>query len=299
MTAMEEGRRVTYDNTTKPGDGKASFDDIYDQPDPRAYVAGLSELEYRIPGNARPIFAHLIDLTRQRSGDDLAVLDLCCSYGINAALLNHGLSLDDFYARYTADEVAAMSTEELRKADRAFYAERRQPDAVRMVGLDVAANAIDYAISVGILDAGASEDLEANDPSGTLKKELADVGLVTVTGGIGYITEATFDRVLGAASGDVVPWVAAFALRWVDMSTHVTALERYGLVLEQLQGHTFRQRRFADDSERDFVLGELDRLGMDATGMEAEGYHHTNFYLARRAEEIEATALEDLLAPVL
>lgn len=279
--------------------GKASFDDIYDRPDPRAYVRGLSALEYQTPEHARRVFGVLVDAARRRADQPVAIADLACSYGINAALLNHDLTLEEFYDRYRTDEVADWSPERLADADREFYAARRRPDAVRTVGIDTAANAIAYALAVGVLDGGGSEDLEAHEPGPALRSELADVGLVTVTGGIGYITAATFDRLLGAVATGTVPWVAAFTLRWIDMRPIADALARHGLVLERFDGKTFRQRRFADETERDWVLGELERLGRDPDGAETDGYHHTELFLARTHAEADAVPLEKLLAPAL
>ena len=40
-------------------------------------------------------------------------MDVCCSYGINAALLKHELTLNDLYARYGSGELAGLSSEEL------------------------------------------------------------------------------------------------------------------------------------------------------------------------------------------
>ena len=66
------------------------------------------------------------------------MLDLCCSYGINAALLNHDHTLDALYARYCSTELAALSSDELVVADRAFYREHRHSHPVQVVGIDVA-----------------------------------------------------------------------------------------------------------------------------------------------------------------
>lgn len=279
--------------------GKASFDDVYDRPDPRPYVRELSALEYQTPEHARRVFGVLVDAVRQRVDHAVSMVDLACSYGINTALLNHDLTLAEFYDRYRCADTAGWTSEELIAADREFYAARRRDDAVHTVGLDPAANAIDYAVAVGVLDAGSADDLEAHDPSAALCAELADVGLVTVTGGIGYITAKTFDRLLGAARGPRVPWLAAFTLRWIDMRPVAAALARHGLVVERLEGHTFHQRRFADDAERRYVFGELRCLGVDPTGVETDGYHHTEFFLARSRDEVAAAALETVLAPVL
>ena len=278
---------------------KASFDDIYDLPDPRAYFRRLSTLDYQIPEQAREVFSLLAKLLRSRTSDDrFSVLDLCCSYGINAALLNHGVTLADLYARYRSAELASLTSEELAAADKEFYARRRSGD-VPVVGLDAATRAVGYALKAGLLDAGISENLEAHGPSDGLAGHLADVGLVTVTGGIGYITAATFDRILGSVNADEPPWVAAFVLRWVDMAPISSVLARYGLTLEALGGHTFRQRRFADDGERAHAVVQLRRLGLDPHGVESDGYHHAVLYVARPHAEGDAEPLRELLAPAL
>ena len=148
------------------------------------------------------------------------------------------------------------------------------------MGIDVADQAIAYAHRVGLHWAGSSENLEMEDPSTALAHLLTGVDLLTVTGGIGYITERTFDRVLKHDSAGDGGWVAAFALRWVRYERIAEVLARYGLATEQLTGYTFRQRRFADDTERDYVLGELENMGIDPAGKEAEGWYHSNFYLS-------------------
>lgn len=60
----------------------------------------------------------------------------------------------------------------------------------------------------------------------------------------------------------------------------------------------FAQRRFADDAERGYVLERLAEMGVDTAGKEEEGWHHTDFYLSRAAEEAK-TPIETILAPIL
>lgn len=279
--------------------GKVSFDDIYDQPDPRAFFRTLSGFDYQIPEHGREAFALLARTLRdRRDRSSFSVLDLCCSYGINAALLNHDVSLADLFARYASAEVEQLTSEQLVAADREFYAERRH-DPLPIIGLDAAPNAIDYAVAAGLLTAGSSENLEEDGPSEELKNHLADVGLITVTGGIGYITEVTFDRLLGSTTVDDPPWIAAFTLRWVDMEPIRAMLKRHGYRLERLRGRTFRQRRFADDREREAALAHLRRLGIDPEGVETDGYHHAELYVARPQAEADAVPVDQLLAPIL
>lgn len=280
----------------KPTGAKASFDDVYDQPDPRGYMRTLAELEYQIPEHAHGPFARLIRQRRCTEGSaPFSVVDLCTSYGIIPTLLNHDVTLAGLYDRYQSPELATLTPDELAAADRTFYACHRRADAVRTVGIDVAANAVDYAERVGTVDVGVACNLEESDPGPALARELAGTGLVTVTGGIGYITATTFDRILQACPRDRPPWLAAFSLRWVDMEPIATVLDRYGLTLERLAGRTFRQRRFADQAERDYVLAELRRLGHDPEGVEDDGYHHTCLYVARPHHESETTPLDELL----
>lgn len=280
--------------------GKVSFDDLYDQPDPRAYFRTLATLDYQIPEHARSLFSFLARTLRARAGADrFGVLDLCCSYGVNATLLNHDLTLADLYARYRDPELDALSSDELAASDRWFYAHHRRPDTLPVVGLDAAENAIDYALRAGLLDAASTENLEQDSPSDELKGHLADIGLITVTGGIGYITEATFEQILGSATGAQPPWLAAFSLRWVDMAPIGAVLERYGLRLEVLRGRTFRQRRFASHDEREHALGQLRQLGLDPEGVETDGYHHTALYVARPPDAARAVPLDVMLEPIL
>lgn len=276
--------------------GKQTFDDAYDAPDPRRYFRTLRRLDYRIPQHAEPIFSRLVEARRHRAGRGVTVTDLCCSYGINAALLKHDLTLDDLYRRYSSHDLDALSSGELAERDAAFYARRRRPHAPRVVGLDVAGSAVAYARRAGILDDGWSENLEEADPSASLAAGVRDTDLVTVTGGVGYIGVRTFSAVLSAVRTPD-PWVAAFVLRWVDVDPIVQELARHGLETERLTARTFPQRRFADPAERDYVLATLADLGVDPAGKEAEGSHHTDFYLARPKDEVASTPLATWLQP--
>src|SRR5262249_1509549 len=69
--------------------GKVAFDHIYDRDDPRPYFAALQALDYCIPQEAKPYFIKLIQDYRAAEGVVVpTVLDIGCSYGINAALLH-------------------------------------------------------------------------------------------------------------------------------------------------------------------------------------------------------------------
>lgn len=276
--------------------GKARFDDIYDRSDPRAYFQRLRTLDYQIPHHAQRVFQALMEARRETYGEGNAqsVLDLCCSYGINAALLNHELRLEDLYARYASRELAHLSSFELAPLDRAFFTARRRAIVPHTVGVDAAVNAVGYALEVGLLDVGFAENLENTEPSSALEAAVARVGLVTVTGGIGYISQRSFQRILDCVTHP--PWIAAFVLRMVSYAPIAETLSRYGLVTEKLATRSFPQRRFANAEERQYALDELARAGMDVTGKEASGYYHAELFVSRPAWDAAEVSLESLLA---
>jgi hypothetical protein len=273
--------------------GKTNFDLIYDLEDPREYFNTLGRFDYRIPQHGQRLFSELIEARRGASRDGngaprFRVVDVCCSYGINAALLKYEITLNDLYARYGSGELASLSSEELAEADTAFYGARRRGASPEVVGLDVAQNAVSYGLRSGLLDAGFAENLEQDEPTEALGRAVSGANLLTVTGGIGYVTERTFERLLDrmiGGSGGRAPWVAVFALRWVSYERISETLSYYGLVTEKLAGRTFTQRRFTDDAEREYVLEELMKMGVDTTGKEDTGWYHADFYLSRPAEE--------------
>lgn len=278
-------------------ESKANFDHVYDLPDPRGYFEALGSLDYLAPEHARHLFPLLLREIRAGSGPD-GVLDLCCSYGVNAALLGHDLTLDDLYARYASPELADLSTDELLGADQQFYAGLRHPSPPGVVGADSAANAVRYALRAGLVEAGLGENLEASDPSDAFREAVGSVGLVTVTGGVGYVWERTFDRVLesvaGARPDGRAPWVATLPARLVDYDPLSALFSNHGLVTQKLSARTFPQRRFADAAEREHVLEELAMLGVDPAGKEEEGWYHADLYLSRPAEEASRVSVDEL-----
>ncbi|MFF8994517.1 hypothetical protein ACF09H_32260 [Streptomyces sp. NPDC014983] len=262
--------------------GKARFEDIYGRPDPRAYFGRLAPLEYEIPHHAQPVFrrtaadrAALHDAGARKT----AVLDLCCSYGINAALLNHDVTLAEMYERYASPAARTMSTEELTASDKAFYAARRRPDAVPVYGLDVSAPAVRYALEVGLLDAAFTDDLEQGPPSPGLRRALADVGLVTLTGGGSYITARTFTALLDGARRPL--WVSAFMLRTVSYEPIARALAVHGLSTTVDVSRVYPQRLFTDERERRYAIAAVRALGGDPTGYEENGRFYALHYESR------------------
>jgi hypothetical protein len=282
---------VTEPIDSKQSLGKANFDEIYIAPDPRPFYRGLGALDYVVPHHGQQVFQQVLDA--HPSGDPL-VVDLCCSYGVNGALLKHHIELDDLYDHYCGPEVAPLSRDELADLDRQFFAHHQRPDAPDIVGIDAAAPAVDYAVEAGLIDAGLSENLETDEPSNELVGVASDADVITVTGGIGYITDRTFARLLGPVSPDRLPWVAALCLRTVSFDAIAAQLGRHGLVTEQLEDVTFPQRRFASPEEQAYAFGQLADRGLDPEGHEADGRYHVNVYIARPADHVADVPMADI-----
>ncbi|MEV7192391.1 hypothetical protein AB0N81_11365 [Streptomyces sp. NPDC093510] len=272
---------ATDRHRTRTASGKTRFDDIYDQPDPRAYFRTLAPYEYEIPQHAQAVFRRTRDLRARLAGGEgpVTVLDLCCSYGINAALLNHDLTLADLYAHYTSAEAAALTPEELVERDKEFYASRRRSDATPVIGLDLAENATRYALDAGLLDEAYAENLERHPPSRLLSQAVARTGLITVTGGIGYISHRTFDALLDCARLPV--WVSAFVLRTVPYGRIVETLSAHGLDTVTDSSRTYTQRLFTSPEERRDAVRQVILAGEDPTGHESEGRYHTRLHESR------------------
>ncbi|MFF3645217.1 hypothetical protein [Streptomyces sp. NPDC002564] len=272
---------ATDRHRTRTASGKTRFDDIYDRPDPRTYFRTLAPYEYEIPQHAQAVFRRTRDLRARLAGAEgsVTVLDVCCSYGINAALLNHDLTLADLYAHYTSDEAAALTPAELVERDKEFYASRRRADASPVIGLDTAENATRYALDAGLLDEAYAENLERHPPSQELRRAVARTGLITVTGGIGYITHRTFDALLDSARLPV--WVSAFVLRTVPYGPIADTLAAHGLDTVTDTSRTYTQRLFTSPEERAEALRQVTLAGEDPAGHEAEGRYHTRLHESR------------------
>ena len=276
-------------------EAKANLDDIYGQPDPRAYFRQLKEFNYAIPGTAKPIFQKLIDHLQQRRDDSIHILDLGCSYGINAALLKHDLSMTDLYQHWGQKTLTGNPPEDIVERDLHHFANLEETNDIGVTGLDQSENAIKFAEDVGLLDEGLAINLETEPLPGSAKDDLATVDLVVSTGCVGYVTEKTFDRLLPAVTQGHSPWMANFVLRMFPFETIEQTLDAQGYVTEKLEGHTFIQRQFASAEEQEQVLERLHEQGIDPSGKEAEGNLLAEFYLSRPRNEAAGLTVEQLV----
>lgn len=261
--------------------GKASFDHIYDRPDPREYYRRMAELDYSIPDSAKPFFQQQI--REYRASARVAaptVLDIGCSYGVNAALLRFDTTVAELAAGYAgvADRAGALALDRARTAP--------SGPGARFLGMDASRPALDYAAEAGLLDGIVHADLEATEPDDEQRALLARADLVISTGCVGYVTEKTLVRV-ATAHPRRRPWMAHFVLRMFDYGPVAAELAALGYRTEQVPG-LHAQRRFASADEQAQVLKTLADKGIDTTGYEDQGSLYATLHLSRPTPEHSA-----------
>jgi carnitine O-acetyltransferase len=266
--------------------GKVALGHIYTQPDPRAYFGVLRELDYRIPEYAKPYFAKLIEERREARGAREAqpptVLDIGCSYGINAVLLGCDITMDELYDRYTGDAAECQTRSTLLARDRDLVRSRNRLNYSRFIGLDTSRPALSYALAAGFVDEAVHADLERRDPTEQERRRLAGVDLVISTGVLGYITDRTIGRVLNASS-ERKPWMAHFVLRMFPFEPVAERLAASGYETRHID-RVFRQRRFASPEEQSLVLDTLSTVGVDPRGLEDSGWLYAELYVSKPRE---------------
>lgn len=276
---------------------KHNFDHTYNCSDPRSYFSSLRPLDYGIHRTAIPVFARCADLlARQRSLRSVTMVDLCAGYGVNAALLRYHVNLDELYDLYDEDAIpVAVDQASVTESDKRFFASRRIKNAPvdKVIGIDPAARAVRYAEKVGLLDYGASENLECGAPSDALRERLAKAILITVTGGMGYIGPQTFEHILTNVRTRQAPWIVAFPLLTTPLEPFRRLFDRFDLRTEIWEQETFPQRLFTNEQELSNVADSLRKLGLPSPN--SDDYLQTRMICARPTIEADAIPLRELM----
>jgi hypothetical protein len=276
-------------------EAKANMDGIYDQRDPRAYFRELRMLGYAIPSSAKPTFQKLIGNLQFRQENPVHVLDIGCSYGVNAALLKYDLTMAELYDHWCDRSLIGATYEDVIAHDQRFMDSLDYHTDISVTGLDLAESAISFAEDSGLLDEGLALNLETEALPEDAKENLAGVDLVMSTGCVGYVTEKSFERLLPAVTKRKSPWMGNFVLRMFPFDVIEKTLNDWGYVTEKLEGRTFLQRNFASAIEQEQVLEQLCDQNIDPTGKEADGQLLAEFYLSRPAKNVAYMPIDQLL----
>jgi len=276
--------------------GKIDLTDIYDRSDPRAYYSTLRRLKYIIPETAKPVFQHVIDAYRHvHAKEKLRIVDVGCSYGINAAMLKGDLEMEHLYSLYASDVTANAKRYHLLARDQSYMEAVVKDAELEVVGLDASASAIKYAVEANLLDDGVVADLESGRPSPEAAAVLDGADLVISTGCIGYVGESTLKGIL-EVNAPQKPWMVHFVLRMFPFDEIHDALEESSYVTEKIEDQTFLQRRFASTEEQEHVLERLASLGIDPQGLESDGWYHAEAFISRPSEDCDGCDLAVQLA---
>lgn len=272
---------------------KAVFEDIYSNEDPRAYFAMLGALDYMIPDVAEPVVRQILAAWAETAGRDPVVLDVGCSYGMNAAVHRYPLGVGDLRHRYSRREIMGLSAFQTMALDRAYYAGWPEIGRSRFLGLDVSGPAIDYARTVGLIDEGVVANLETDALRSDDAAVLGQADVILSTGAVGYVTEKTFAPLVDAAQ--TPPWVVSFVLRMFPYDALEAAFADRGMVTERLSGATFVQRRFRDAEEFERTLAAVEARGLDTAGLEADGLLQAELFLSRPEADARRLPLDQLV----
>lgn len=244
------------------GATKHDFTTSYLHPDPAHFFTTFAEHDYQIPA----ALARLVtSIAASLATDHHHIIDVCSSYGINAALLNYDVNLVDFYDHYrqldrTIDD------------DQAFYnARRRRDNAWPIVGVDTSQPAINYARNVGLIDAGITTNLEHHPATPADAASLGPATIVCISGGYGYVGPATFAELLDNTLGS--PVIAGFVLRWIPTDDLTELLHKRGYQLTIADRHVHPQRRYARITERQVAMTQLRRGGRRPSTIDTDGHH--------------------------
>ena len=286
---------VTQRDFVAANQAKLNFDDIYTKDDPRDYFRVLGGLDYVIPDVARPIFRQLIEARRAELGRPVTVLDIGCSYGINAALMCYPVTFETLYDRYLARGMQELPASEIVELDRHFFASWPKREDVRVIGMDISGPAIEYAVACDLLDFGIVGDFENGKPTREQCAALKSVDIIVSTGCVGYVTERTFEKLAVCMEG-VTPWVASFVLRMFPYEDIERTLAAQGLSTERFEGTTFVQRRFGDRDEQRGVMEKLKAKGISPSGKEADGHYHTELFVSRPKQAADKCPLQSMIS---
>lgn len=272
---------------------KANFDDIYVKEDPRAYFSVLGALDYMIPDVAAPVVRQVIAAYARRYGRRPRVLDVGCSYGINAAVHRFPMTFATLRRRYARHEMATLEPDEVAHLDRHYYASWPDKGIASFIGLDASAQAIRYAKDVGLIEDGIAADLEREELTSDAADVVGNADIVLSTGAVGYVSEKTFASIVDAASRPL--WVVSFVLRMFPYDGFEALFDKAGLVTEHLGSALFTQRRFVDLAEFEHCLAGLSRRGLDSRGLESRGLLQAGLFVSRPADDVRHARLEDIV----
>jgi hypothetical protein len=272
--------------------GKVILDEVYNQKTPVSFYRAIEQLDYKLPQLAKPAFTKILKLLEQTKGrPDLKLVDLGCSYGVNATLLKWNFSLDEVFSHHRSQPEQAVDWGEQIRLDQSWL-KTNEPRLLNIVGVDIAQNALDYALAAKIIDGMVCGNFENHTLDSTQRNKVRDADLLISTGCIGYVTQATIAALLDAMAPKQ-PWMVHFVLRMFSFDDVERLAKERGYETIKSR-HPVRQRRFASMEEQQKALERLSAMSVDTKGYEDEGWYYADFFLSRPKGENQAPLPADL-----
>ncbi|MEB3177930.1 MAG: hypothetical protein VKL59_02650 [Nostocaceae cyanobacterium] len=243
---------------------KLNLNQVYNLREPEPYYQSINQYEYDLPERAKPYFQKIINTYRHyESLGSLKILDIGCSYGINAAILKFNKSIAEIYQHYTNPLRLQRSELSRRHLDSKWFHESSLDENLQFIGLDSAEKAVNYATESQLIQSGISTNLEKLPLLKEHYTNLQDINLLISTGCIGYITEITLDKILSAVRNLDQLWGAVFVLKMFDISGIKKTFAKYNLALVET-GVTVKQRKFSSVEEKQSMINFLEKQGLSA-----------------------------------
>jgi hypothetical protein len=269
--------------STSPNEAKRSFTSFYAEPTPHGYLLEMSRLGYQIAEQARQYCVVAAGILEDENpGWPTRMLDVGCSYGIGSAFIKYGCTFEElasFFSSRAPEDYATCTA-----ATRMWLNVVPPQIEMGVVGLDVAENAVKFAVDSGLLDCGIVKNLEVEELSEDEIAWFSGCNLLICTGAIGYVGEQSFDRILphlGSSRTETSgPAAVMTVLRMFDIGEVESSFNRVGMEVRKVPGVRLAQRGFADDEEMQGVLSVLAEKGIDPDGWESHGVYYADLYVA-------------------
>ncbi|MFB5610890.1 MAG: hypothetical protein ACE5R3_06395 [Nitrosopumilaceae archaeon] len=255
---------------------KKDFSNIYTQDHPTPYLEEMKNLEYRIPDQTKPLYKHLAERILNYKKRPVKILDLGSSYGINSALLNHQLvmeELDDFFV--TKDPHPSI------KSTQNFFDELpNKDDNLEFYLVDTSSSALNFAEKAGLCENSFCVNLEKESGSSEFQQTIRDIDLFISTGCVGYIGCKSFARIFdNIYDKSPLPIFAFTVLRIFSMEDIERVFKENNFSLINTQIGPLKQRRFHDETEMNDTLDLLKNRNVDTKNLEETGYYFADFYV--------------------
>lgn len=243
--------------------GKQSFSSIYDEPDPTAYFTTLTELQYRRSDFVwewvhRPENNRLLDTNSRRT-----VVDVGCSYGINALVLKWGIPFRASAELYDlVDNHPGL-----------FTSLAQRGSHIRVIGVDTAVSAMDFAIREGLIDASITTDVNVDPLTASEQRQLrAGVDYMFASGVFSYVRAAGFGRLLDATTRRADFTFVGWPLYGDDVDDVEAVCADRNLAVIHSVDRLLPQRLYASADEQDTYRRRITDRGLPFDDTIAEEY---------------------------